>query len=117
MDEQAAAQALAADREATLARIEAVTADLDDVAAAAVDRNGEDEQDPEATTIAFEREQLAALRVQAEDHIKEIDAALERLSAGRYGVCVRCGNPIGEERLAARPAVELCVSCAAKARR
>jgi len=28
----------------------------------------------------------------------------EAAQAGRYGTCARCGQPIGEDRLAARPA-------------
>jgi len=37
---------------------------------------------------------------------------LARLAAGSYGVCERCGQPIGEARLAARPAAVLCIGCA-----
>jgi len=32
-------------------------------------------------------------------------------------VCDRCGQPIGAERLAARPAAATCVRCAAGGRR
>lgn len=117
MDAQVTARLLEADREATLARIASMTADLEAVAAVAAGGNMDDEHDPEGSTVAFEREQLAALRAQAQDHLKDVDAALERLAANRYGICERCGNPIGEERLAALPAVRLCLACAAKANR
>jgi RNA polymerase-binding transcription factor DksA len=43
--------------------------------------------------------------------VREIDAALERIEAGTYGVCVACGRPIPEERLAAVPYAVLCVPC------
>ena len=33
----------------------------------------------------------------------EIDAALRRLADGAYGVCARTGEPIGFDRLSARP--------------
>lgn len=117
MDEQAAERLLKAERETTLARIASVTADLEGIAVSSDGSNIDDEHDPEGVTIAFEREQLAALRAQAHDHLKDIDAALVRLSAHAYGMCERCGKPIAEERLLALPAVRLCVSCAAHANR
>jgi hypothetical protein len=43
--------------------------------------------------------------------IEEIDAALERIDAGTYGVCVRCKAAIPAERLEFRPFAPGCVSC------
>ena len=114
VDESAARERLAADRTETQARIASLSRDLDSVVAAATGSNLDDEHDPEGSTIAFEREQLAALRTQAQDHLAEVDAALERLGAGHYGQCERCGQPIALERLAALPAVRWCVTCAAQ---
>jgi RNA polymerase-binding transcription factor DksA len=114
LDTEAVTQALAGNRDATLARIASMTADLDAVAAASAGSNLDDEHDPEGSTVAFEREQLAALRARAQEHLIELDAALQRLTTDRYGVCERCGDPISEERLAALPAVRFCVACAAK---
>ena len=45
------------------------------------------------------------------------EAALHRLETGTYGICERCGQPIGDERLAARPAAVTCIRCAAKGSR
>jgi RNA polymerase-binding transcription factor DksA len=47
-------------------------------------------------------------------HLSEITAALARLDAGTYGVCVQCGGPIAPERLRARPVVRTCIACAAQ---
>jgi RNA polymerase-binding protein DksA len=41
--------------------------------------------------------------------LAEIDAALARIDAGTYGICVRCGKPIGQERLEALPWATLCI--------
>ena len=41
-----------------------------------------------------------------------VDAALGRIAAGTYGVCLRCGEAIGVDRLRARPTAELCIRCA-----
>jgi len=40
-----------------------------------------------------------------------IDAALNRMEHGRYGICGRCGGPIAMERLNALPTAELCIRC------
>lgn len=45
--------------------------------------------------------------------IAEIEAALERIEAGTYGLCDQCGEPIGEGRLNAIPEATRCVDCAA----
>ena len=77
---------------------------------------GDDEHDPEGATLAFERQHAAALLRAAQEQVAAIDAALQRLAAGRYGVCERCGRPIGEARLAARPAAPTCIQCAGSRR-
>lgn len=92
-----------------------MTDDLDAVAAAASGSNADDEHDPEGATIAFEREQLAALRARAQHQLADIDAALRRLGDGTYGACERCGAAIGAARLDALPAARLCLSCASGA--
>lgn len=100
-------------RASAVQRIAEMTADLAAVAAASSGSNLDDEHDPEGSTIAFEREQLAALRGQADRHLVDIEAALERVRVGRYGTCERCGATITSARLDALPAVRLCLSCAA----
>lgn len=44
--------------------------------------------------------------------IAEIDAALERIALGTYGICERCGKPIPSARLRAVPAARFHVECA-----
>jgi RNA polymerase-binding protein DksA len=87
------------------------------VVAASRDTNADDEHDPEGATIAFERSQIEALVRQAGHQLEEIDAALTRLDAGTYGICEVCGAAVGENRLEARPAARVCISCAATVRR
>lgn len=43
--------------------------------------------------------------------LAEVDAALERIDDGTYGLCERCGVAIGVERLEAVPATRTCVGC------
>jgi RNA polymerase-binding transcription factor DksA len=96
----------------TTARLGALRGDYDGVVAASLDSNADDEHDPEGATIAYERSQLGALIEQAERHVSDVRAALDRVAEGRYGICERCGRPIPAERLEARPTARTCVGCA-----
>ena len=62
-----------------------------------------DEESGEGDTLAVERERDLALSAQARAAIDEIDAALERLDDGTYGICRVSGLPIPKERLKAIP--------------
>lgn len=86
--------------------------DLEALFAASRDSNADDEHDPEGATVGFERAQLTALLAGARERIAEVDDALRRVDTGAYGVCERCGQPIAEERLAARPFARCCMACA-----
>ena len=70
---------------------------------------GDDEAD--AGTKAFEREQELALAKNAQDLLEQGERALARIDAGTYGVCESCGQPIGKARLQAFPRAALCVAC------
>src|SRR4051812_41374588 len=104
---------LEAERAETLARLANLTDDYAGVVAASRDTNADDEHDPEGATIAFERSQIGALVRQARMHLTEVDAAVERLESGAYGVCERCGTSIEAGRLEARPVARTCVACVA----
>jgi len=60
---------------------------------------------------AFNREQEFALAVAIRTRMDQVERALERLDAGRYGTCERCSQEIPVARLAAFPSVTLCVGC------
>ena len=103
---------LLAERARTVAQIEALTRDFDGFVEAAELVATDDEHDPEGHTIAFERQQVAALLRDARVHLRDLDDALARVAAGSYGTCESCGRPIATERLAARPAARTCIACA-----
>src|SRR5258708_7495239 len=105
---------LGAERQAVIERLGALERDFDDIVAAAGRANADDEHDPEGATIAFERQHIAALLSQARAQLGRVDAALSRLDDGRYGQCETCGQPIGPERLAARPTATRCIDCAGR---
>jgi RNA polymerase-binding protein DksA len=60
---------------------------------------------------------VSALESEAVQQIAEIDAALQRLDAGTYGICVTCGEPVGDGRLKVRPAATQCRDCAERPQR
>ena len=40
-----------------------------------------------------------------------IEEALNRIKEGTFGICINCGNPIGEKRLSAVPWTSYCIDC------
>ncbi len=85
---------------------------FDGIVEATSDVATDDEHDPEGHTIAWERQQIAALLDETRTALAEIEAAEKRLQDGRYGTCTTCGLEIAAERLDALPATPTCVSCA-----
>ena len=64
---------------------------------------------------AVEREDeevLEDLGASGLQEIRMIEAALDRIRQGTYGVCAVCGEPIPEERLDAVPQAATCRDCA-----
>ncbi len=47
--------------------------------------------------------------------IRAIEAALNRLENGSYGVCESCGEQIGKARLKAIPEAIYCIDCSSQA--
>lgn len=67
--------------------------------------------------LAVEREEdevLEGMGVSAQNEIRMIKAALQRMDEGEYGYCVECGDKISEERLDILPYTPFCAKCAAK---
>jgi len=108
---------LAAEQTLARQRVAALEREFAGLAEAASSAGTDDEHDPEGATLAYERQHAAALLEAARERVAAIDAALQRLAEGRYGVCERCGRPISEDRLAARPAAVTCIKCASGRRR
>lgn len=114
MDPDEVRTRLLARRERTLRRIDALRRDVDAMAEQVQQDPPDDEHDPDGATVGFERAQAQALAAQAVRDLHDLDAALDRLEAGTYGTCRRCGHPIADERLDARPAAATCIDCASR---
>ena len=95
--------------------IAAAEAGLLDLLQDAGDGAGDDQAD--AGTKTFEREQEISLANNARDLLEQNRRAMERMGDGTYGICENCGNPIGKLRLQAAPRATLCMPCKTKEER
>ncbi|GAB2970011.1 DnaK suppressor protein [Amycolatopsis acidiphila] len=112
VDERTAIESIERARAETLRLVDALTRQRDAIVEASAFTSNDDEHDPEGATIAFERAQVLAMLRQAQDDLADLDRATQRVRAGSYGECERCGGPIADGRLAARPAARTCIKCA-----
>lgn len=70
---------------------------------------GTDNHLGDTASAMVDREVDEGLEEGAKETLAEIDAALQRIEDGTYGICEVCGKPIGEERLRALPWARLCI--------
>ncbi len=106
------AERLADERTRVVRQITSLQESFDGIVAAAADVATDDEHDPEGHTIAWERQQVAALLESARNRLADLDLAIRRVEGGDYGRCEACGRPIPDERLEAVPTASRCVACA-----
>jgi RNA polymerase-binding transcription factor DksA len=99
-------------RRQKLADSAALAVSLADVREARADGTADDEHDPEGSTLTSDWSRLQGLDDASRRSLADIDAALLRLDAGTYGICVGCARPVAPGRLDARPATALCIDCA-----
>ena len=62
-------------------------------------------------TAEMDQHFMLSLKERERNLLKQIDSALARLAADRYGICEDCGEEIPLRRLQARPMTTLCVAC------
>lgn len=102
------------------ARLEAERARLEQELAALRDAEGGRERGSYPThsaddaTETFDQEQSLALARHFQGALDQVERALQKLAAGSYGRCDRCGALIDDSRLAALPHADLCLACQTK---
>jgi DnaK suppressor protein len=69
--------------------------------------------DPAITRWEVDR----ALLQQLKERAASLEQALAEISAGTYGICERCGNPIHPDRLTVLPDTRMCARCAQAGKR
>ncbi len=68
----------------------------------------------DAAAATAERTEILGLVDTLKGQLDAVDAALERIRDGKYGVCVHCGKEIDAARLEFRPESISCVDCKSK---
>jgi RNA polymerase-binding transcription factor DksA len=83
-------------------------------------RAGADRRDLAAETVHDTKDQstLQSLEESAAadisrdmNELRDVEAALERLHSGQYGICTDCGATITAARIAAYPTAKRCLQC------
>jgi DnaK suppressor protein len=59
----------------------------------------------------YSRDVLLNLSETQRQKVRDIDAALDRLAKGEYGICMRCEEEIPPRRMEVRPFSRYCVDC------
>ena len=54
---------------------------------------------------------MEALNAMDAKRLTAVENALKRISENRYGICLKCGRRIPEDRLRAMPSAVLCIDC------
>ncbi len=76
------------------------------------DKNDNKELEKDMLSDKFEEESTnEGVLDTLEERLKEVNDALVRIEKGTYGVCIKCGKQIEEEKLLANPAATTCLAC------
>ncbi|MEU8341336.1 transcriptional regulator, TraR/DksA family [Actinomadura meyerae] len=100
------------DTAAARSRLEAMLIDLD--RSIAILRGESPERDGSAADAGAgltDHDRVEAALGSLERRRGRVAAALERIAAGAYGLCVDCGETVPEGRLEARPDAARCIGC------
>ena len=116
MDTEQARERLIAERD-RLTEVREAASRLSTAANEAAERelSSADQHPAEQATETLERELDLGVLQSVDSELTELQAALDRLDAGTYGVCEICGKTIPDGRLEAKPAARYCIEDQAKA--
>ena len=111
----ASRDALRAQLESERDRLQAIVAEMErierETLSEASGENNYRDHMADQGSATFERELDMTLEENARENLLEVQQALDRIAAGSYGTCARCGKEIPVERLEAYPTASLCIVC------
>jgi RNA polymerase-binding protein DksA len=81
----------------------------EDFQAIAEQMGAKDSIDMSVESLVFKK--MEAINQHDASILRSVDYAIIRIHEGRYGVCLKCGCKIPEERLRAIPYAVLCIDC------
>ena len=76
-----------------------------------MDQDGNFPDPTDRASMESNRNSVLRIRDRERKLIFKIQEALQRLDNGEYGICEKCGEEIGIDRLKARPVTTLCIDC------
>ncbi|MCL1992757.1 MAG: TraR/DksA family transcriptional regulator [Spirochaetes bacterium] len=59
----------------------------------------------------IDRKMIEAIGTAELKRLKLIDSTITRMKQGKYGLCIKCGKRIPQERLQALPYALMCIDC------
>ncbi len=74
-------------------------------------QNNEDSDMEEKADEVEEYDNLLSLEHSLELKLKNVNMALEKITAGTYGTCGKCAKEIETDRLQVAPEARLCMNC------
>jgi DnaK suppressor protein len=102
---------LMSERERLKREIAELDADLAESLEDSSEESPYDQHMAETAAVTLDREIDLSLQDNARAALAQIDRALHKLNGGTYGLCDKCGGPIGDGRLSIAPFATLCVDC------
>ncbi|HIE04444.1 MAG TPA: TraR/DksA family transcriptional regulator [Candidatus Latescibacteria bacterium] len=75
------------------------------------DQTGDIADVPDQGTDTLEQEKTVQIATKEGRYLYHLNEALERIRNGTFGICRKCGERIGKERLEAVPHATLCIRC------
>ncbi len=73
-----------------------------------------DDNFADSSQVTAERGEVETLVSQLREALADVELALSKIDANRYGLCDSCGSPISAARLEAIPTAKLCITCVAQ---
>jgi RNA polymerase-binding transcription factor DksA len=68
----------------------------------------------DSSQVTAERGEAEALAGSLREQLADVEAAIDRVTQGTYGICEGCGQAINPARLEAMPAARRCMTCASR---
>jgi RNA polymerase-binding transcription factor DksA len=113
----AASASLATSGEDALARLQALHADLE-AQLLSTEEGGEETPHPRFSNHLAEdahdqqqSQNIGQIRHMLLRDLRDVEHAMQRATAGAYGICEECGHEIPPRRLLIIPSATLCVNC------
>jgi DnaK suppressor protein len=93
-----------------LSKRQELTGNLEDTKFDTLAKMGRVAEDDQAQ---MSHEEFISLQRNSMDYqaLRQVNAAIDRLNSGEYGICGACEEPISEKRLKAIPWAKYCVTC------